>query len=100
MSYSFFTPGYIELIRKSGNRWTEPKTSEIFNFSGKGYDPREKYTKFGLTQMHVLKELYKRYQGLDGWYLVHKAEKEYYYCGTTSEDVNRKLIELGIKHDG
>ena len=97
MTYSFFIPGYIELIQKSGNRWSIPGISEIYNLGGKHYDPSLKYSRFGLNKMGVLKELYKRYQGLDGWYLVHMAEKEYYYCGATSEDVERKLVELGIR---
>lgn len=97
MSITFFTPAYIELIRKTDDRWSKPKTTQIFNASGKPYNPCERYSKHGLTQMDILKELYLRYQGLDGWYLVNMAEKEYYYCGATSEDVNRKLVELGIK---
>lgn len=48
--------------------------------------------------MGILVELYKRYQGLDGWYLVHLAQKQYYYCGATKNDVRQKLVELGINH--
>lgn len=75
MAKSFLTPAYIDLIRKTGDRWSKPETTQIFNASGKPYDPKERYSKHGLTQMGILKELYKRYQGLDGWYLVHMARK-------------------------
>ena len=98
MATSFFTPGYIDIVQKAGNRWIRLGTSAIYNMSGKPYDPKQKYSQFGLTQMGILAELYKRYQGLDGWYLVHMAEKEYYYCGATAQDVQYKLVELGIKH--
>jgi hypothetical protein len=93
MSISFLIPGYIDLIRKTDNRWSKPITTDIYNLSDKPYDESKKYSKFGLTQMEVLKELYLRYQGLDGWYLVHLAEKQYYYCGATASDVNDKLVE-------
>ena len=98
MTTSFFIPAYIDIVRKTGNRWSNLKTTQIFNASGKPYDPSQRYSKHGLTQMEILKELYKRYQGLDGWYLVHMPEREYYYCGAEREDVNRKLIELGVKY--
>lgn len=98
MTTSFLIPGYIDIVQKTGDRWIRLGTSAIYNMSGKPYDPSQKYSKFGLTQMGILKELYKRYQGLDGWYLVHMPERGYYYCGATSKDVNRKLVELGIKH--
>ena len=98
MTISFFTPGYIDIVQKTGDRCMRLKTSAILNTSSKPYDPSEKYSKFGLTPMSILGELYKRYQGLDGWYLVQMAEKKYYYCGATAEDVNKKLVELGINY--
>ena len=100
MSISFFTPAYIDIVQKRGDRWTRLGTSSICNMSGKPYDYSQRYSRFGLTPMKVLVELYKRYQGLDGWYLVNMAEKEYYYCGAIALDVNQKLVELGINHCG
>lgn len=98
MNTSFLTPGYIDIVQKVGDRWMRLGTSAIYNMSGKPHDPQQKYSQFGLTQMGILVELYKRYQGLDGWYLVHMAEKQYYYCGATSSDVRHKLVELGINY--
>lgn len=100
MSTSFFTPAYIDIVQKVGDRWIRLKASTVCNMSGKPYDPSQKFSKFGLTPMGVLVELYKRYQGLDGWYLIHLAEKNYYYCGATAQDVHKKLCELGINRDG
>ena len=96
MAISFFTPAYIDIVQKSGDRWVRLGTSSITNMSGKPYDPTSRYAKHGLTEMDILKELYKRYQGLDGWYLTHMPKKEYYYCGATFKDVNKKLVELGV----
>lgn len=98
MSVSFFTPAYIEIVHKVDNRWIRLKNTTIYNLSGKPYDREDRLSKHGLTHMGILKELYRRYQGLDGWYLVHMPEREYYYCGATASDVNDKLIELGIRH--
>lgn len=100
MSITFFIPAYIDIVHKTDNRWERLKTNAIVNMSDRPYDPQEKYSKFGLTSMSILVELYKRYQGLDGWYLVHMGEKKYYYCGATSEDVKVKLAELGINQRG
>jgi hypothetical protein len=100
MTTSFFIPAYIDIVHKTGDCWQRLKPESIFNMSGKPYDPSQQYSKFGLTPKGILVELYKRYQGLDGWYLVHMAEKDYYYCGATAEDVQRKLLHLGIKHRG
>lgn len=97
---SFLIPGYIDIVQKTGDRWSRPKISAIYNASDKAYDPSQKYTKFGLTAMKILGELYRRYQGLDGWYLVHMAENKYYYCGATAQDVQSKLVELGLNHCG
>ena len=98
MTTTFFTPAYIDIVHKTGDRWITLGTSAIYNMSGRSYAPAQKYSKFGLTQISILKELYKRYQGLDGWYVVHMAKKDYYYCGATAEDVQSKLVELGVKH--
>ena len=95
MSDSFFTPEYIDIVHKIDDRWMRLGTESVFNLSGKPYDKTKKFSKFGLTSMGVLVELYKRYQGLDGWYLVHLAKRDYYYC-PTAEDVQKKLYELGI----
>lgn len=100
MSVTFFTPAYIDIVHKTGDRWIRLKTTVVCNMSGRPHDPTQQFSKYGLTQKGVLVELYKRYQGLDGWYLTDLINKEYYYCGATSEDVERKLVELGIKYDG
>jgi hypothetical protein len=100
MTTSFFTPAYIDIVQKTGDRWIRFKPLAISNLSGKPYDPTQNFSKFGLTPRGILVELYKRYQGLDGWYLIHLAAKDYYYCGATSEDLHHKLVELGIMQHG
>jgi hypothetical protein len=99
MAISFFTPGYIDIIHKTGDRWIRLEAQSVCNLSGKPYDDKD-FSQFGLTPMEILVELYKRYQGLEGWYLVHMGSKDYYYCGATPEDVQEKLFELGINHRG
>jgi hypothetical protein len=100
MTTTFFTPAYIDIVHKTGDQWQRLKTESICNMTVKPYDPSQRYSKFGLTSMGILIELYKRYQGLDGWYLVHMAEKDYYYCGATAKDVQQKLHELGVNYHG
>lgn len=98
MNNSFFVPAYLDIVHKTGDLCIRLGASKICNLSGKPFDENQQFSEFGLTPMKILVELYKRYQGLDGWYLVDMRSKEYYFCGSTAQDVQEKLYELGINH--
>ena len=95
MDYIFY-PGYIQVIKRKPNGWFHSKGDGIFKLSDCEFDwiNREKY--FDLTKNQILTELFRRYQGKLGYYLVHLAEREYYYCGLNLDDVQQKLWEIGI----
>ncbi len=40
--------------------------------------------------------VYSYYNITLGYYLVNLAERKYYYCGETWEDVKAKFLDLGI----
>ncbi|MBW4508193.1 MAG: hypothetical protein KME64_17010 [Scytonematopsis contorta HA4267-MV1] len=44
----------------------------------------------------VVTELFRIKGGKLGHYLVNLAERKYYYCGETWEDVKAKFLDLGI----
>jgi hypothetical protein len=107
-----FTPGYIQVIERTETGWFQSKPKSVFNFSDRetsllGYPKgnllfdslnKEKY--YGLTKTQILTELFKRYHGKLGYYLVDLSEREFYYCGLTVQDLQAKLFELGINHRG
>ena len=93
---SLFYPAYFKVIQKVGNEYRTKAPTSIVNFSGKAYQHDNRELKHGLSQTNILQELYLRYQGLEGWYLVHMPEREYYYCGSSIADVQDKLYELGV----
>ncbi len=96
---AIFYPGYIQVIHRKPNGWFHTG-GEIFKLNDQEFDwiNREKY--FGLTKNQILKELFCRYQGKLGYYLVHLACREYYYCGLDLDDVQQKLWDLGITQPG
>ncbi len=97
---AIFTPAYIQVVQRKPNGWFQSKPDEIYNLSGRDFDSLNKEKYFGLTKSQILKELFCRYQGKLGYYLVNLAKREYYYCGLSVDDIQEKLYELGINHRG
>ncbi len=97
---SIFTPGYIQVISREPDGWFQSKPEQVFNLTNREFDSLNKEKYFGLTKTQILTELFRRYQGKLGYYLVNLAEREYYYCGLTVKDIQEKLYELGINQRG
>ncbi len=93
---AIFYPGYIQIIKRKPNGWFHSSADELLKLSDNEFDwlNREKY--FGLTKNQILKELFCRYQGKLGYYLIHLSRREYYYCGVDLDDVQEKLWDIGI----
>ena len=97
---NIFTPGYIQLIHRKPNGWFQSRPEQVFNLSDRYFDSLNKEKYYNLTKNEILAELFRKYQGKLGYYLVNLAEKEYYYCGLTVEDIQEKLREIGITRRG
>ncbi|BAZ11205.1 hypothetical protein NIES4071_30310 [Calothrix sp. NIES-4071] len=54
------------------------------------------FATYGTSMYEVARELVKINDGKEGLYLVDIMDKRFYYCGSTTQDVRAKLIELGI----
>ena len=54
------------------------------------------FSAYGTSMREAARELLKINGGQEGLYLVDLMNKNYYYCGLTTQHVRAKLIELGI----
>ncbi|MEN9520196.1 MAG: hypothetical protein RLZZ381_2784 [Cyanobacteriota bacterium] len=97
---AIFTPGYIQVIERTQTGWFQSKPKSVFNLSNLPFDSLNKEKYYGLTKTQILAELFRRYQGKLGYYLVDLSDREFYYCGLTVQDLQAKLFELGINHRG
>ena len=96
---NILTPGYIQLIRKEPEGWFQDPPNSVINFSDRPWDSLNKEKYYGLTKTQIITELFRKYQGKLGYYLVNLATREYHYCGTEYEDIGVKLKEIGITCD-
>ncbi|VEP18936.1 conserved hypothetical protein [Hyella patelloides LEGE 07179] len=92
---TIFYPGYIQIINRKPNGWFQ-SCDELFKLSDREFDWANREQYFGLTKGRILTELFRKYQGKLGYYLVHLAKQEYHYCGMELEDVQQKLWDIGI----
>ncbi len=99
---AIFYPGYIQIIKRKPNGWFHSSEDELFKVGqDREFDWMNREQYFGLRKNQILTELFRRYQGRLGYYLVHLARQEYYYCGLDLDDVQKKLYELGVnRKDG
>jgi hypothetical protein len=95
-----FTPGYIQVIERTQTGWFQTKPKSVFNLSDRPFDSLNKEKYYGLTKTQIITELFKRYQGKLGYYLVNLSDRSYYYCGLTVKDLQAKLFELEINYRG
>lgn len=97
---AIFTPGYIQVIERTQTGWFQSQPKQVINFSDRSFDSLNKEKYYGLTKTQILTELFKRYQGKLGYYLVNLSDREFYYCGLTVKDIQDKLFELRINNHG
>ncbi len=97
---NIFYPGYIQIIKRKDNGWFHSSQDELFKLNNREFDWMNREQYFGLTKTQILTELFRKYQGKLGYYLVHLARQEYYYCGLDLNDVQQKLWDIGITKPG
>jgi hypothetical protein len=97
---TIFTPGYIQVIERTQTGWFQTRPSNVINLSSRSFNSLNKEKYYGLTKTQILTELFQRYQGKLGYYLVNLSDRKFYYCGLTVQDLQDKLFELGINHRG
>lgn len=85
-------------IRDSRLGWTFERPSLFYNFSMSApkLETLDLEKAFGLTKTEVVTEIFKINGGKLGFYLANLADRKYYYCGATTDDLKLKLSELSI----
>lgn len=90
-------PVYFKVVRREPGAWYSPRCSLItLGDRSCGIDPANIEAHYGLTREKIVTELFRRWLGRTGYYLVNMRERRYYYCGLTEADVQAKFHELGF----
>ena len=96
---AFLIPGYLQLVERQPKGWFQKPPASVINFSDRSWDSLNKEKYYGLTKTQIVTELFRKYQGKLGYYLVNLATEEYHYCGAEYEDIGTKLKDMGITRD-
>jgi hypothetical protein len=91
-----YYPAYIQIVEKKVDGWFYSPGEIIANPNNYTINLLNVEEKHGLTKKQITIELFRRYSGRLGYYLINLALQEYYYCGQTKQDVQEKLWDLGI----
>ncbi len=65
-------------------------------FINRQYNPSDAWIKHGITKQKLVVELFRKFHGKLGFYLVNLKDKKYYYCGLTKKDIQNTLYAIGI----
>ncbi|MBW4509509.1 MAG: hypothetical protein KME64_23775 [Scytonematopsis contorta HA4267-MV1] len=89
-------PAHMFLIRK--NQHWEFVHGEVFwnPLNLPNLSLEDTFHLFATTPVKVAAKLLQINNGKTGYYLANIADKKYYYCGESFEDIRAKLMELGI----
>ena len=97
---SIIHPLHFLVVKRQGVTWYfKFDESEVF------YNPRncptpktvdDLFHRFRLTASNVVTELFRLHGGKSGYYLANLRDKKYHYCGSSWQDVQETLLDLGI----
>ena len=90
----FIHPDYIRIIEKKTEGWFFKPTKPFFTRLQVDFNDFELL--YGITQQHMLIELFRLNGGKVGFYIANLRYKQFYYCGTDADAVKPKLLEIGI----
>lgn len=90
-------PLYYQVYQREGTRWFVLEKGRVFyNLSNTPTQLEHIERQFGLTEEHIIIELFRIYGGKPGYYLANLRDRRYHYCGPDFEDVKNTLLCLGI----
>ena len=96
-------PSYIYIVEKKSSNWYFREPAKIFYRSPDCKLPlgqKSRAENYGLSDRKIIIELFRKYLGKLGFYVVNMRDRKYYYCGLTWQDVQEKLWEIGITKRG
>ena len=89
-------PYYFRILEKQPDAWFLMGTKVFYNSSNYEYNPDRAWVEYGISKQSLTLELFRRFGGKLGFYLVDLKHKQYYYCGLQEADVKNTLLSLGI----
>ena len=93
---NIYYPLYIQIVERKVDGWFQPQKEICLNPNKRDIEPLNAEKLYGLSKTEIMTQLFRKYQGKLGYYLVHLPKREYYYCGLTKENIQEKLWDLGI----
>lgn len=92
-------PDYICIVQRELGQWRIKQPRKIFWRSPECREIAHRENReedYGLTEKGILLQLFRQFLGKLGFYVVNMRDREYYYAGTTWQDVQQKLWDIGI----
>jgi hypothetical protein len=90
-------PDYIRIVERVPEGWMFKKGRLVYKrlpIASADLDNLE--LMYGISKQQVTIELFRINGGKAGYYLADLRHKQYYYCGTETEDIKAVLLKLGI----
>lgn len=97
MSHIVYPLHYL-VIQRAGIDWLVKPATWFYKGRNAPADPNQiDYEAcYGISRVQIVIELFRRWGGKPGYYLVNLKDKKYYYCGGDWEDIKTTLHSLGI----
>lgn len=97
LDVSIVAPVYYRVVRREGTKWHFIIGETFYNpLNLPRLSLDNLFAAYGTSMREATRELLKINGGKEGLYLVDLMNKNFYYCGLTTQHVRTKLIELGI----
>ncbi len=89
-------PDYFRVLERVPDGWNLLRTKVFCSLNNRQYNPSDAWIKHGITKQKLVVELFRKFHGKLGFYLVNLKDKKYYYCGLTKKDIQNTLYAIGV----
>lgn len=89
-------PDYICIVERKPGGWLFKTGKMFYKRLPIALDFQNFELLYGISKQQVVIELFRVNGGSSGYYLADLRHKQYYYCGSLTEDVKTMLQNLGI----
>jgi hypothetical protein len=100
MSDSVILPDYMRVLERKPGGWALKNSKVFYNPLPFPIDYDDFKFLYGISKQQVVIELFRLNGGKAGYYLADLRHKQYYYCGSSFDDVKTMLLQLGIGRTG
>ena len=92
-------PGYLRIFSNECGRWQHVRGISFYNPDGEPPDLEFATRKYKISRQELVIELFRVNGGKPGYYIGNLKQKQFYYCGDSSDSVKAQLRTLGIGRD-